>query len=113
MSLCHSVSFQDTAEVQSITLAARQAYALRCFQTGDLDKLESNQPVESNLEGPNNLFLTLISNVTTHPNVHFKISESYILDILQVVPGRAGGGSFKRKKNYIAKKEFAYRMCAR
>ena len=32
---------------------------------------------------------------------------------LQVVPGRAGGGSFKRKKNYLAKKEFAYRMCAR
>ena len=32
---------------------------------------------------------------------------------MQVVPGRAGGGSFKRKKNYIAKKEFAYRMCAR
>ena len=31
---------------------------------------------------------------------------------LQVVPGRAGGGSFKRKKNYIAKKEFAYRECA-
>ena len=29
---------------------------------------------------------------------------------IQVVPGRAGGGSFKRKKNYIAKKEFAYRM---
>ena len=33
--------------------------------------------------------------------------------MLQVVPGRAGGGSFTRKKNYIAKKEFAYRMCAR
>ena len=32
---------------------------------------------------------------------------------LQVVPGRAGGGSFRRKKNYIAKKEFAYKMCAR
>ena len=32
---------------------------------------------------------------------------------IQVVPGRAGGGSFKRKKNYIAKKEFANRMCAR
>ena len=32
---------------------------------------------------------------------------------LQVVPGRAGGGSFKRKKNHIAEKEFAYRMCAR
>ena len=32
---------------------------------------------------------------------------------IQVVPGRAGGGSFKRKKNYIARKEFAYRMCAR
>ena len=35
------------------------------------------------------------------------------IDAVQVVPGRAGGGSFKRKKNYIAKKEFAYRMCAR
>ena len=33
--------------------------------------------------------------------------------IVQVVPGRAGGGSFRRKKNCIAKKEFAYRMCAR
>ena len=32
---------------------------------------------------------------------------------LQVVPGRAGGGSFRRKNDYIAKKEFAYRMCAR
>ena len=32
---------------------------------------------------------------------------------LQVVPGRARGGSFRRKMNYIAKKEFAYRMCAR
>ena len=33
--------------------------------------------------------------------------------IVQVVPRRAGGGSFRRKKNYIAKKKFAYRMCAR
>ena len=33
--------------------------------------------------------------------------------LIQVVLGRAGGGSFRRKKNYIAKKEFAYRMCAR
>ena len=32
---------------------------------------------------------------------------------IQVVPGRAGGGSFRRKKTYIAKEEFAYRMCAR
>ena len=36
---------------------------------------------------------------------------SYIF--IQVVPGRAGGGSFRRKKKYIAKKEFAYRMFAR
>ena len=36
----------------------------------------------------------------------------YVLNV-QVVPGRAGGGSFRRKNNYIAKKEFAYRMCAR
>ena len=41
------------------------------------------------------------------------ISILYITILLQVVPGRAGGGSFRRKKTYIAKKEFAYRMCAR
>ena len=35
-------------------------------------------------------------------------------EYIQVVPGRAGGGSFRRKRTiYIAKKEFAYRMCAR
>ena len=38
---------------------------------------------------------------------------SSMSEFLQVVPGRAGGGSFKRKKNHIAEKEFAYRMCAR
>ena len=37
----------------------------------------------------------------------------YCIHCIQVVPGRAGGGSFRRKTNYIAKKEFAYRMCAR
>ena len=37
------------------------------------------------------------------------ITDTYI----QVVRGRAGGGSFRREKNYIAKKEFSYRMCAR
>ena len=37
----------------------------------------------------------------------------YMYIYVQVVPGRAGGGSFRRKKNYIAKTEFAYRMCAR
>ena len=36
-----------------------------------------------------------------------------LIKYIQVVPGRAGGGSFKRKKNHIAEKEFAYRMCAR
>ena len=41
------------------------------------------------------------------------LSVSFIILYIQVVPGRAGGGSFRRKKNYIAKKEFAYRMCAR
>ena len=41
------------------------------------------------------------------------LSTSIYSSFLQVVPGRAGGGSFRRKKNYIAKKEFAYRMCAR
>ena len=45
--------------------------------------------------------------------MHFLIAGLQLPVWLQVVPGRAGGGSFKRKKNYIAKKEFAYRMCAR
>ena len=31
---------------------------------------------------------------------------------IPVVPGQAGGGSFQKEKNYIAQKEFAYRMCA-
>ena len=34
-------------------------------------------------------------------------------NLIPVVPGQAGGGSFQKEKNYIAKKEFAYRMCAR
>ena len=29
------------------------------------------------------------------------------------MPGQAGGGSFQMETNYIAQKEFAYRMCAR
>ena len=37
----------------------------------------------------------------------------YIYIYIPVVPGQAGGGSFQKEKNYIAKKEFAYRMCAR
>ena len=36
-----------------------------------------------------------------------------ILCKIPVVPGQAGGGSFQKEKNYIAKKEFAYRMRAR
>ena len=32
--------------------------------------------------------------------------------VIPVVPGQAGGGSFQKEKNYIAQKEFAYRMCA-
>ena len=35
------------------------------------------------------------------------------IHIIPVVPGQAGGGSFQKEKNYIAQKEFAYRMCAR
>ena len=42
-----------------------------------------------------------------------EIYYNMVLYNIQVVPGRVGGGSFRRKKNYIAKKEFAYRMCAR
>ena len=43
----------------------------------------------------------------------YRILEGSPTRNIQVVPGRAGGGSFKRKKNHIAEKEFAYRMCAR
>ena len=44
----------------------------------------------------------------------FEMTPSvYRLFFLQVVPGRARGGSFRRKKNYIARKEFAYRMRTR
>ena len=48
------------------------------------------------------------------PCAHLYLSTTHKNNMyIQVVPGRAGGGSFRRKKNYIAKKEFAYRMCAR
>ena len=40
-------------------------------------------------------------------------TSSYILHCVPVVPGQAGGGSFQKEKNYIAQKDFAYRMCAR
>ena len=49
----------------------------------------------------------------TYGSVNTSLREITCDMCIQVVPGRAGGGSFKRKKNYIAKKEFAYRMCAR
>ena len=65
---------------------------------------------------------------STRDNKHESTSETYQLGEgfekfhyhyldddypLPVVPGQAGGGSFQKEKNYIAKKEFAYRMCAR
>ena len=44
----------------------------------------------------------------------FYIYYPYLISYnIEVVPGRAGGGSFKRKKNYIAKKKFNYRMYAK
>ena len=55
---------------------------------------------------------TSTPNLDWHPKT-VQVCYIYEKDKLQVVPGRAGGGSFRRKKNYIAKKEFAYRMCAR
>ena len=45
--------------------------------------------------------------------VNKKVEDGRSMYILPVVPGQAGGGSFQKEKNYIAKKEFAYRMCAR
>ena len=38
--------------------------------------------------------------------------KSRLHNYIPVVPGQAGGGSFQKEKNYIAQKEFAYRMCA-
>ena len=46
-------------------------------------------------------------------NMNFNILFYSCCQLIQVVPGRAGGGSFRRKRNYIAKKEFACRMRAR
>ena len=42
---------------------------------------------------------------------HFHVGKQKD-ESLPVVPGQAGGGSFQKEKNYIAQKEFAYRMCA-
>ena len=39
-----------------------------------------------------------------------KLEQGFYINI-QVVPGRAGGRSFRRQKNYKSNKEFAYRMC--
>ena len=43
---------------------------------------------------------------------HFRY-QKWRYSPIPVVPGQAGGGSFQKEKNYIAQKEFAYRMCAR
>ena len=51
--------------------------------------------------------------VLKYPATTFGVWRKIGKTSIQVVPGRAGGGSFKRKKNHIAEKEFAYRMCAR
>ncbi len=47
------------------------------------------------------------------PAWHRTCVVTYIYFCIQVVPGRAGGGSFKREENYKPKKEFAHRMRAR
>ena len=52
------------------------------------------------------IFLLVWANLLHRPK---SVSEHDI----PVVPGQAGGGSFQKEKNYIAQKEFAYRMCAR
>ena len=57
------------------------------------------------------IILLLKTRLSLYAQASGTMSHDYY--ILQVVPGRAGGGSFRRKKNHIAKKEFAYRMCAR
>ena len=61
---------------------------------------------------------TIIEQWCNSDTIYNNIQYNYFTTVrqaitIQVVPGRAGGGSFRRKKNYIAKKEFAYRMCAR
>ena len=52
---------------------------------------------------------------TGHADISYHIILIYVLYMypIPVVPGQAGGGSFQKEKNYIAQKEFAYRMCAR
>ena len=67
-------------------------------KTGSRAKMGSGNGTESLQQVTNNSYRQMFL------LIHVKI---------QVVPGLAGGGSFRRKKNYIAKREFAYRMCAR
>ena len=52
---------------------------------------------------------------TTCDTCHQYMGRNYTAKskMVPVVPGQAGGGSFQKEKNYIAQKEFAYRMCAR
>ena len=50
---------------------------------------------------------------TFHCNGLFKRDPHGLISLIPVVPGQAGGGSFQKDKNYIAQKDFAYRMCAR
>ena len=38
------------------------------------------------------------------------VGVGWFIGYTSIVPGRAGVGSFRRKKNYIAKKEFAYKI---
>ena len=55
-----------------------------------------------------------ICNVYMHIHLVRKLHKvSTRIVYIPVVPGQAGGGSFQKEKNYIAQKEFAYRMCAR
>ena len=55
----------------------------------------------------------LYTHVCTYSYVWYTCCIVAVYSTLPVVPGQAGGGSFQKDKNYIAQKEFAYRMCAR
>ena len=60
-------------------------------------------------EAPQNV--CRVFNTSMFRRYHKNNSKQYIQHTSRA--GQAGGGSFQKEKNYIAKKEFAYRMCAR
>ena len=90
-------SLGKCANIHIISIKTRTDFECRYFFTYGSRNLQENS------------WDTIIEFYFYNNNLESKYT--CIIDI-PVVPGQAGGGSFQKEKNYIAQKEFAYRMCA-